>query len=164
MAALRTDGVCGRNRPEMIRSARMRCRCVWLLRCSMVGILIACLNCAGPRVQYPSTGFHLTGPCCSSTVGAQRPKVVVVLKTGQRFEGQLVRVICEPETSIVMDFRYKRGMFRVAGQPDSLRLALREIRSINNLQPRTTVGGVILAVGTGVLAMLGAWAVYWLTL
>lgn len=128
---------------------------LWLV-CALACSLFSSLSCAGPKRLYPTSGSQLVGPSCSSLVAARKPQVVVELASGKRLEGRLVHVECNPETSIVLDFRHKRGMFRIAGEPDSVELPLREIRSMSSLETRIGTFGIAMGVafvGVVVLAL-----------
>ena len=138
-------------------------RCAWITRwlvgapiVAMIGCLLVNANCAGPQRLYPTRGRHLLGADCASAIVSERPRVAVRLRSGQRLEGRLRRIECQPETTIVLAFSGGRGLFQIPGQQDSTRLALHEIRSITSLEPRTNVFGVFLAgvfVGIVVLAL-----------
>lgn len=120
-------------------------RARWIIGASVL-LLLADSDCAGPNRIYPKRDSPLVGPCCTSFVASQRQKVAVTLRSGERIEGELVAVECEPETTIVLDFSNKRGMFRIAGEPDSARIPLAQVRSINSLVPATNVIGIGMAI------------------
>jgi hypothetical protein len=140
----------------MIRHVRVPGRHHRLVGCMLAISLLGGIDCAGPNRIYPKRGSQLVGPCCTSVIAYQKPRVVVSLVSGERITGRLTHVECRPETSIVIDFSQKRGMFRIADEPESIRVALHDINSISSLEPRTNALGVAMAItyiGIVVLAL-----------